>query len=268
MQRLSDIVVCGADGMSSTGLVYGQTTTIGINVEYQGAAVTLTTMALTIRAGANSITPTVNIATAGEARASVTSANLTSLGLTGVLQSAMAFWDGTYLAGTNTYVVRMEMPLVVVDQPFRWPALYADFADQIPQLSNSAALPSGQTSFFPQVALGWRLLLSRLRAKNWFTRPSLMVPDDELWLLAFLDGCASIYDWMSRADNRQSGLAAEAKRFRDERESLFKEMAATVKTGTEEFNSTADPGRRAVKVDQGPTYADDTAGFGGYGGAL
>lgn len=155
--RADDIQIAPADGVGLVELVADQTTTIDIRVELRGAAATVSNGAtITVIADAtSSLALTGTVSTAGYIRASLTAANVTTLGLQ-LGDTVDLVVQGVVADGNDTHTIAQRLSGVMVSSLTRFGVLYEYLSERYPSLAKSCAYPTGQTNWHPQLRAGLR----------------------------------------------------------------------------------------------------------------
>jgi hypothetical protein len=264
--KTTDVTIASPDGLYVASVLANANSPLSILLEYQGAALTVTTMTLSVKYGGNTVNPTVTIAS-GQCTATLTTAHLATLGTPAILSTMTAFWEGTYSVGAVTHNLRHEMPLIVSDRVFRWSVLYSKLVKRIPQLSNTAALPVNQATFWDQCVEALEDLAVDIENLSGTAKLNLLANNGGMLNKLAKYACIEmIYRRMAGQDNNQSYLRNEADRYKQMIEDYMEAAKVVTKTDTSEFG-TEGAGRATTNIKSNVTQP----GFGVssfYGGGV
>ena len=144
------LVVMGVDGVCFPELLDDETTPIGVYVDLAGDPATVATHECVLKKGSASVA-LATAAASGNVTASVTAANLITLGAT-IGDEITAFWEGTVVDGATTHLWRYPMVLKVEDRLFLWPVLISSLKAELPDIAKACSYPGSQTSWWPQIS--------------------------------------------------------------------------------------------------------------------
>jgi len=233
-QRIADLIVLPVDGQTTTPVLVDSDTQIALTVNYQNSAVTATTVACTLRC--NSATVTLSpVAASGEVTATVTAANLTSLSA-GVLTVVTALWSGTYTTGGQTYRFNYEQQLIVTDRLFRSVVTYEDLAADLPEINETCALPSGQSTWWKQIRLAWEKLLAELELEGIYAA-QITNPVQLRWVAHYKILMEISRVMYSQSNGQVRDAAANAERFQAEYEHWLDKTVVTLKQDNAAFTA-------------------------------
>lgn len=140
----------GVDGVCFPELLDDETTPIGVYVDLAGDPATVATHECVLKKGSASVA-LATAAASGNVTASVTAANLITLGAT-IGDEITAFWEGTVVDGATTHLWRYPMVLKVEDRLFLWPVLISSLKAELPDIAKACSYPGSQTSWWPQIS--------------------------------------------------------------------------------------------------------------------
>jgi len=149
--KIDDVSLSPTGGAVLSEIAVDRTNPLGILVQLRGANATAATAECVVTRGSASVTLVTTIA-AGEVTASITAANLTTLGA-GIGSRVTAWWRVTVVDGSATHTAEYEEHLGVSDRVLRFPLDYSRITTRVLALGRSCAVPTGQTNFWPQIRL-------------------------------------------------------------------------------------------------------------------
>ena len=161
-----DITVSPIGGAFITEVLDDATTPIGVYVQVRGVAATVATASCVLKSGSLSVTLAPSVATAGEATSSISPANIDTLA-GGVWSTFSAYWSGTVTDGSTTHAPwRLEQPIAVSNRVLRFPVDFARLVRKLLAAGRAAAIPSGQTNFWPQVGIALEDLRDKINGSS------------------------------------------------------------------------------------------------------
>lgn len=259
--RLDELTIANRDGQSFLEVVDGQTSYLVWRTEFQAAAITLSSPQVILRrSDSESVTLASVTASSGEVSATVTSSELTTASAQ-LGDDLIAELTGTYTSGSDAYLVRHRSAVIVVSRATRAVVMYDEITTRYPQLAESCALPTGQTTFHPQMRIGLRDWRREMDLR--FGRTNVIVLPDQLAALQVCYVLIAVCQWQ-HGNTMGSGdyWAGQVRDWREERDRLWKRLEVVVEDGVKawgkrpngEVRRAESDGYRTPRADGPPSY--------------
>ncbi len=230
--RMDDAILCPKDGHILYEVAIGEDNTLGLFAQLRGAAATVSAAELYITRGSTSVSPTVSIATAGEVSATLTAANMTTLGAQ-IGDVLTGWWKVSITDGATTHVVRFEEALGVSDRAIRFPLDYNAMVTQCLQMGKACAIPSGQSNFWPQVRIGIRNFRNRVNMQQATVKTFMLANEGVCGPVVEAFGFVEALGAMVGAQNTATGYLEQQRREKlAERDALWASLVVLAKDGS------------------------------------
>lgn len=233
------ITIRPLDGTALSAVAKGQSNVIGLYLDYNGRPYAIdATPTCTARFGNTTVTLSPSVGTTGETSATLSDANLTTLGA-GILDAFSTFWQGTITVSGTAIPWSCEIVHIVHDRVAVMPILLSALERALPWMAKPASVPAGQSSWWPVVmdaisdARDMLSLEGEINTRL-LTNPSQLRP----WLDPFVR--AHVCRVGASAENGQGPLTKEAERLEKVAAGILPKIVASVKAGTSAFGTTTD----------------------------
>lgn len=229
--RRDDLVVSTLDGETVLEVLSDVNTCVGIRVELRTAAATISTMAARLirtDTDAVSLTTDLDYSTAGQASVVVTTGNLSTIHAA-LGDDLTLEWSGTVTDSGASHLIRHRVAVVVTSRQVSAQVTLDELTGRYGQLAKACALPSGQTTWTPQIRLGLRAWRREMAMR--FGRALDLVYPDQVAALQIAYVIEAVLTFVrSGAGTGAQYWETELTRWRAEQERLWSRLEASVAT--------------------------------------